>query len=197
MAAGALLAAAVVIFAWNDSRGGTEDRGWLTYRDAKYGFSISYPSDWIIERGHVSILPGPDQELHGIAFAVPPTMTTGTNLRSDSFISVSVVTANVRTEQGRCGSDLFLLEAKHTPITDAGRRYVYAEQTDAGAGNIYEQHAYALTGSDPCVGVLYFIHSTNIGNYDPGTVREFDRAKLMAAFDRIRRSLVLSPRAHH
>ena len=39
--------------------------------------------------------------------------------------------------------------------------------------------------------VRYFIHSSNIGNYPEGAVREFDRQALLNQFDQIRRSLIL------
>jgi hypothetical protein len=51
---------------------------------------------------------------------------------------------------------------------------------------------YAVEGSAPCTAVRYFLHSTNIGNYPEGAVREFDRAGLRAAFDAVRNSLILS-----
>jgi len=41
--------------------------------------------------------------------------------------------------------------------------------------------------------VRYFIHSTNIGNYDPGTIKAFDQAALVARFDAIRKTLRLTP----
>jgi hypothetical protein len=39
-----------------------------------------------------------------------------------------------------------------------------------------------------CTAVRYLVHSTNIGNYEPGAVREFDRPALIDLFDQIRRS---------
>lgn len=38
----------------------------------------------------------------------------------------------------------------------------------------------------------YYIHYTNVENYPEGTVREFDRAVLLAAFDTIRDSVTVT-----
>jgi hypothetical protein len=63
---------------------------------------------------------------------------------------------------------------------------------DAGAGNLYDVAIFALPGSNPCLAVRYTIHSTNIGNYDPGTVKPFDRTGLIKTFATIRRTLRLN-----
>jgi hypothetical protein len=65
---------------------------------------------------------------------------------------------------------------------------------ESAAGNTYEELVYVLADSpDPqnCMAVRYFIHTTRIENYEPGTVREYDRAALLRSFDEIRRSLII------
>jgi hypothetical protein len=71
-----------------------------------------------------------------------------------------------------------------------GAEYSVATSSEAAAGNLYEEMVYALSGISPCTAVRYYIHSSNIGNYATGTI-EFDRAALLAAFDKIRMSLTL------
>ncbi len=75
---------------------------------------------------------------------------------------------------------------------DGGHTWSVATSGDAGAGNFYDETVYALAGSRPCLAIRYFIHSTNIANYDPGTIKEFDRSALVTMFDRIRSTLALS-----
>lgn len=191
MTAGALLSAALLLVVWSQSRSNVASPAWPIYHDAKYGFSISYPNGWKLDTQHVYDAFGPGKEIPGIAFVIPASMAKGTNLSRDSYIAVEVLPAATI-----CDFSGFVdATDKSYPMTDAGRRYSYAEAGEGAAGNYYEQYIYALTGSKPCLGVRYFIHSTNIGAYDPGTVREFDRAALLAQFDRIRRTLVLSPPA--
>jgi hypothetical protein len=55
---------------------------------------------------------------------------------------------------------------------------------------VYEQYAYALIGSSPCLAVRYFIHPGEMGAYD-ASVHAFDRPALLSQFDRIRKSLVI------
>ena len=76
-----------------------------------------------------------------------------------------------------------------TTTTINGTEYSFATTSDAGAGNFYEEHIYALPYSKPCTAIRYLIHSTNIANYDPGTKTEFNRPALLQTFDVIRDSL--------
>jgi len=65
--------------------------------------------------------------------------------------------------------------------------YTFAHSTaeGAGAGNYYEQEIYRMVNKNICYEVIYFIHSSNIGNYPPGVVTEFNRADLIQRFDSI------------
>jgi hypothetical protein len=56
-----------------------------------------------------------------------------------------------------------------------GYTFVHSTSEGAGAGNLYQQEIYRMVNNNVCYEVIYFIHSTNIGNYTPGTVIEFDR----------------------
>ncbi|MDP2777309.1 MAG: hypothetical protein Q8O48_06680 [Anaerolineales bacterium] len=60
-----------------------------------------------------------------------------------------------------------------------GFTFVHSTSEGAGAGNYYLQEIYRMAHKKVCYEVIYFIHSTNIGNYPPGVVTEFDRNALM------------------
>ena len=77
------------------------------------------------------------------------------------------------------------------PIIINGQLFSRLNFTGAGAGNFYEEEVWAIPDTNPCIAIRYFIHSTNIYNYTPGAVKEFDRQKLINQFDEIRRSLIL------
>ena len=90
------------------------------------------------------------------------------------------------------------VHGRHLPVatasvteTTASSTYSAASSTGAAAGNRYEESVYAIAGSNPCTAVRYYIHYAAIENFEPGVVREFDRATLLAAFDTIRASLLL------
>jgi hypothetical protein len=63
-----------------------------------------------------------------------------------------------------------------------GITYVHSTSDGAGAGNYYQQEIYRTVKEGVCHEVIYFIHYTNIGNYPPGTVTEFDRDVIMQYF---------------
>ncbi|MGA7712972.1 MAG: hypothetical protein WCA81_13795 [Rhizomicrobium sp.] len=168
-------------------------RDWRVYRNVTLGYTIAYPEGWSVERNYVYPGFGPDHEIRGVAFHIPHSMARGTNLSVNlTALSVESVSGAGRCEAGRFLSDPQNLHS----IVENGTIYSTAESQDAGAGNRYEEIVFALIGSSPCLGIRYFIHSTNIGNYDPGVVQEFDRAKLLAEFDRIRHTLAVSQPAH-
>lgn len=66
-----------------------------------------------------------------------------------------------------------------------GYTFVHSTSGDAGAGNFYQQEVYRMVNENVCYEVIYFIHSTNIGNYTLGTVNEFDKDALMQQFNSI------------
>lgn len=154
-------------------------------------FSVVYPSNFTVDDTFMNTEVNPDKPIAGVKFTIPGTMATGTNLASDSFVSVETL-----PHAKNCTGDIYL-SANVTPqtITDNGVTYSLATSSDAAAGNMYEEDVYAISGSQPCIAVRYFIHSSNIANYDPGTVQPFDENALLSTFDSIRHSLVLSPQS--
>jgi len=166
--------------------------GWRIYGDAKLGFSIAYPAKWRVDRAHVYPNPIENARIAGVAFIIPPELTLHTNLSTESYLSVESAPA-----AGTCTPSAFLETTDTQRDEDQGSlHWSVATAGDAGAGNVYDETLYALKGSHPCLAIRYFIHSTNVGNYTPGTVKEFDRAALVGMFDRIRSTFALSQRGH-
>ena len=160
---------------------------WPRYTDARLGWSIGYPPHWIVNPKFVSVSLGPDHNIDGVSFAIPGSFQPGTNLSHDN------TTLSVESVPGaNCKASQFVAPAEHVHVLRAdGRIYTAATSEDAGAGNRYETLLFVLNGTSPCIAVRYVIHSTAFENYDPGTIRRFDRAKLIAAFDAIRATLTL------
>ena len=169
-----------------------------SYASSTLGFSISYPKAFSLDERYAYDQFGEKKLIHGVKFTIPSEMATGTNLTSDSYISVEQL-----PRAKNCTGDIYLTaNVRAETITENGRVYSLATSSGAAAGNLYEEFVYALSGSSPCTAIRYFIHSGNIGNYLPaeasaqageeGSVREFDRATLLAEFDKIRRSLSLT-----
>jgi hypothetical protein len=179
--------AAMMVLGAAVTMAGAAPAGWKSYTDPRLGFSIAYPPGWTVDTHHESVARGPDYPIPGVAFHIPPAMAAGTNLSPDqTFIAVE-------SQPGRdCKAAVFLDPVEDAHKLKADRRtYTAATSGDAGAGNLYETWLFAIDGTSPCIALRYFVHSTNIGNYDPGTVKAFDEKKLMATFDAIRATLKL------
>lgn len=154
-------------------------------------FSIAYPSSFSLDDSYTY-----DQfegkPVAGVQFVIPISMTEGTNLSSDSYLSVEWLP---RAKQ--CTGDIFVVPSvKPFEFAVGSTTYSVATTTGAAAGNMYEEQVFAIEGSKPCTAVRYFIHSGNIGNYPSegeGAVTEFNRATLLREFDSIRDALVFTP----
>jgi len=169
-----------------NAQGAAPPAGWKTYTDAALGFTIAYPPDWKVDPARRS--PGPDADIPGVAFNIPAGLAAGTNLSAD----LTGVTVDHIDGSGACNAGRFLADPQGLhDVVDRGRTWSVATMTDAGAGQSYEMTVYALKGPTACLAVRYVIHSSNIENYEPGAVKPFDRAALVAVFDRIRGTLAL------
>ncbi|MBI2611042.1 hypothetical protein HYW60_03880 [Candidatus Kaiserbacteria bacterium] len=150
-------------------------------------FSIQYPSNFTLDESYTY-----DQfegkPIAGVSFTIPASAAEGTNLSSNTYIAVEWL-----PRAKNCTGDIYIVpNVKAFELTVGTTTYSVATTTGAAAGNIYEEQVYALIGSKPCTAVRYLLHSTNIGNYEPGTVQEFDRTTLLESFNEVRDSLILS-----
>lgn len=132
---------------------------------------------------------GPDRIIGGVKFIIPAVFSAGTNLGSDTYLSVEQV-----PQTQECSASLFLgVPTQSYEVTDAGVVYSVASTTGVAAGNRYEETVYAFPDTNPCVGVRYFVHYGLFENYPEGTIKEFDKAALLEEFDAIRRTITLAP----
>lgn len=170
-----------------ESQRSADQQGWNAYASPALGFSILFPTTYTPNTSYRYEALGPGKEIPGVKFTIPASVAEGTNLSSDSYISVEEL-----PNATSCSASLFLDSAQkvHT-VTDNDVEYSVGQSNGAGAGNLYDETVYAVSGSAPCVAVRYFIHSTQLANYPAGTRTAFDRAALVAQFDQIRHTLVL------
>lgn len=156
--------------------------GWSTYKGN--GYTILYPPHFTVDTHHSYDALGKGRSIVGTSFTVPGSISQGTNLSPDSYLSVEVFPFITCTPHAYLSSP-----EDQKPVTDGTRTWLVATDDEGAAGSVYEETVYALQGSTPCIGVRYFVHSANIGNFDPGAVRAFDEGKLTALFDAMRTSL--------
>lgn len=168
-----------------------QDTGGLSqvYVDSTNGFTIRYPGGYVLDSSHDYQMLGPGTSIKGVKFTIDSQIATGTNLSSDSYVSVEKLPSTAL-----CAADAFLESATSstvTTVTENSTAYSYATRDGAGAGNRYEESVYALPGTNPCIAVRYFIHYGAIENYPEGEVKEFNKQVLIDQFDSIRRTLII------
>lgn len=166
------------------------------YADRHLDFTIRYPEGYAVDPNYQYQGFGPGKDISGVKFTIPKSAAAGTNLGTDTYLSVEELPRLSAQTGSSCTASLFLPDSaaantKEHEVTDGGMDYSLASTTGAAAGNRYEETVYAIPGSSPCTAVRYFIHYGVIENYPPGAVRQFDEAALLAQFDAIRRTLVL------
>jgi hypothetical protein len=164
------------------------------YASGSQGFSIRYPEGYKLNASYRYQELGPGKDIGGVKFTIPQSITSGTNLVSDSYVSVE----EIPWAQGKaCTANLFLPPAalgaaKPSTVTDGSMTYSLATSTGAATGNQYEETIYAVSDTNPCIAVRYFIHYGVLENYPPGAVKAFDRAALIKQFDAVRRTLTIN-----
>jgi hypothetical protein len=62
--------------------------GWKHYTDATLGWSIGYAPGMTVDPGYVNETMGPGHTIKGVAFHLPASLVSGTNLHDDSALSV-------------------------------------------------------------------------------------------------------------
>ena len=161
------------------------------YSDTK-GFALRYPDNFRINESYFyTILKQGEEDkmIEGVKFSIPFEVATGTNLSSDSYISVEKIPNPIN----KCDANFFLNDDSKLiqVVTIDGREFSVASSTGAGAGNRYEETIFATKAESSCIGVRYFIHSTVFENYPDGSINKFNKDELIDTFNKIRDSLIL------
>jgi membrane-bound inhibitor of C-type lysozyme len=159
------------------------------YSSGSEGFSIRYPAGYALDEHYTYTGLGPVRTIVGTKFTIDPAIASGTNLASDSYVSVEPMPGAVDS----CSAEIYLADAHSAGFIDeGGRRYSVATSTGAGAGNRYEEVVFATPVTGGCMAVRYLIHYGVLENYPAGAVEAFDHAKLISQFDAIRRTLTVA-----
>lgn len=141
------------------------------YKNQTYGFEFSYPKDYeFVTPTYTSL------EDKIVQIQTPRDLYPNTNF-SDAGVAVS---AEFAKDLNEClgknqGGKIF---SQNMNIN--GEVFYFATSSDAGAGNFYESNTYrSLLGGQLCFEISETIHTTNIGNYPPGTVKEVNKGDVI------------------
>src|ERR1035437_7975071 len=61
------------------------------YKSSTEGFSIYYPIGFTVNENYVYQELGPGKDINGVKFTIPASLASGTNLGSDSYLSVEEI----------------------------------------------------------------------------------------------------------
>lgn len=163
-----------------------------SYKD-RHGFSLRIPSTASVEtdtqeNGQLDMIPDA-----AVVVSLNPNEFKGTNLGN---ASVSVGVSIDPTIVAACSADKLAQGEKPAGSEMLGGvKFTRFTFEDAGAGNRYNSTVYRTTSGGNCYEVVEFLHWAPIENFSPGSVKEFDRAKIEAELHAIARSFALSGRA--
>ena len=160
------------------------ERGWHTYVNEEYGFSLRYPD---------SFSPMPDTALPMAAMEdaiagfrlVDGRYYDGTNLDEAAVIVAArkgVPSLSRCLQLGMAG--LPSGRSWHRRMMGATvfyRRVLH----DAGAGNLYKLIDYRTLHGGTCYTLTLFIHWGNIGAFTPGAVSPFDEGAVLRELERV------------
>lgn len=72
--------------------------------------------------------------------------------------------------------------------TISGKDFSSFIGNDAGAGQLYESVSYRRAQDSHCYEITEILHSGNIGNYETGAVKDFDKPYLSGILDKMAKS---------
>jgi hypothetical protein len=149
-------------------------------------YAFSYPRDFDVRTGDQAVGGTIGETKVQVLFPEDAFQTPQSNY-AEGFFTVS----EAATRAATCYVSPF-----GTALTDMetinGLTYKTGTTTDAGAGNLYTSRLYRTMFDNRCFEAALTVHTTNIGNYDPGTVVEFDKERAFTVLDKILRSFKLS-----
>lgn len=159
---------------------------WKTYVNRTYGFSFSYPKEFVPIEGdatptaawRIDGVPG-DSGIDAVNVTIPQSFESKTNFGDATFhVGVSrerAALATCRAPQGGMATGPI-----STAVRTIGDVPVVMFTTDgAGAGNRYTTSAYRALRNGMCFAIDLTIHSTVLENYPPELgYKAFDRERV-------------------
>lgn len=153
----------------------------VEYHNDELGLSFSYsdlfaPMDY--PDPNLSLLRD-TQQLLSLAL-VDPAYFEGTNLGEAFLVVIASDTQGSACQTGK----------KHEAFN--GIDFAHFTAFDAGAGNWYSFHIYQTATEQKCFQFMVWLHSSNLGNYDPSVnIKAFDEAATLKLFTNILKTVVI------
>ncbi len=145
-----------------------------TYRSEDYGFELQYPSEWASVSPES---PYANLEKKILALELPQSTYPDTNF-GEATLAISAQEVDslenclaLNSLNSEIPGDAFSTDQSEVVN---GVTYYTASGAGAAAGNTYDYKLMRSFQNAQCFEVSETIHTSNMGNYDPGTVTEVD-----------------------
>ena len=154
-----------------------------SYQSADYGISFQYPGEWLNKASDSSYS---SLENVLVVLELPKETYPGTNF-SDASFSVNVQYAESLEACLALSSIIESIETFEVNRFETvnGVTYYTVNGGGAAAGNTYDSKYSRAYVDDNCFEIVQTLHTTNIGNYDPGTVTEVNENEVWERLDDI------------
>jgi hypothetical protein len=150
--------------------------------DPQYAIAISYTDEFAPMDVQIPVNTK-GAPLLSLAFIDPAFYSPTTNL-SEAYLLLAATTDPAIVSSCTQPASQYA-ETVTGQVSINSHTFTRSEFSGAAAGNRYDQIAYRTVWDNKCFEVVFLIHSTNIGNYTPGTVIEYDRPVLLSKFEGI------------
>lgn len=151
-----------------------EKTGWETYSNSQYGFSVQYPkNDFGLYTDYnkvksLSYIPVCNDSMLGCLVyskdKQPNTNFEGAGVSLDR-LGLGTEASCLMVQQG---------ETRQADLVINGVNFAVYKGSGAATGHFEEYINYRTFKNNDCIGITLRVTSTNIGNYEPGTVKEFN-----------------------
>ncbi len=168
-------------------------RGWKLWNDGSFdksgkayeGFTVKYPRDF--DEHHGTDVGGNFIGKPSVRLAFPQDsyMTPKTNF-GEAYMTVSVDDGKDAVKTCYANPDMSAADRTlPTVVTVGGIDFRRGDVAEAAAGNRYDSRVYRALRGSRCYEVVLTVHTGAIGNYDPGTVAEFDKENAFSVLQKM------------
>lgn len=158
--------------------------GWKMYRSDRYGFEISSPATTMITLESDAYQPASWIGNGVTEIDFPLGAYAGTNLQQ-ALVMVSATSGRDMLALCETSVPTYINQPLTKVATINGITFHMGEFTDAGMGNYYASTIYRTIHAGTCYEINLFLHSTYVGNYTPGTIKEFDKPSIMRQLESV------------
>jgi len=156
---------------------------WKIYRNEEYGFEIKYPKDFVVETDTIPAV---------IRRVIAKfRLVNDRYYRKNNLVEASVVISVAKDKEAlsNCLQGEAMSVYKGQTLSEEreinGITFYKDSVCEGAAGHQYEKTSYRAIYNNVCCEIALFIHSINMGVFDPGTVSEFNKDEVVEKLNQV------------